>query len=252
MIRLIVSDGMSSTVINSVTAGRKARILVIDDEARLASPSPEGSHGSEVLHDRNNRAIPPEELNQLYDKMGDGTMLVATPVMKRLLTITEVEQVIVKVLEKAGIEADVSELIDIYQREGTFKTAPIPSEAAEALDKRLNYLARTTVTQFRAATPDLPGMVKGTLATSRWCERLGVDAIISKNDIKGDDGILSKPGIKEVEKFWINRKSDGKYGEQVVGPQVKGCIPDATLPNLIRVCWCKPRHWQRLQLTHDD
>ncbi|MBD1854795.1 MULTISPECIES: hypothetical protein [Leptolyngbya] len=218
---LIVSDGMSSTVINSATAGRKARILVIDDEAR--------SHGSEVLHDRNNREISPEDLNQLYDKMGDGTMLLDTSVMKRLLTTTEVEQAIVKVLEKAGIEADVSELVDIYEREGTLKTAHIPSEAAEAIDKRLNYLTHTTVTQFRAATPDLPGMVKGTLATSRWCERLGVDAIISKNDIKGDDGVLSKPGIKEVEQFWINRKSDGKYGEQVVGPQVKGCIPDATL-----------------------
>jgi hypothetical protein len=218
---LIVSDGMSSTVINSATAGRKARILVIDDEAR--------SHGSEVLHNRNHRAISPEDLNQLYDKMGDGTMLVATPVMKHLLTTTEVEQAIVKVLEKTGIEADVPELVDTYQREGTLKAALITSEAAEAIDKRLNYLTHTTVTQFRAAIPDLSGMVKGTLATSRWCERLGVDAIISKNDIKGDDGVLSKPGIKEVEQFWINRKSDGKYGEQVVGPQVKGCIPDATL-----------------------
>lgn len=218
---LIVSDGMSSTVIDSATTGRKARILVIDDEAR--------SHGGEVLRDRNNRAIPSEDLNQLYDKMGDGTMLVAAPVMKRLLTATEVEQAIAKVLEKSGIEADISELINTYQQEGTLKAAPIPSEAAEAINKRLNYLTHTTVTQFRAATPDLPGMVKGTLATSRWCERLGVDAIISRNDIKGDDGILSEPGIKEVEQFWINRKSDGKYGEQVVGPQVKGCIPDAAL-----------------------
>ena len=46
---------------------------------------------------------------------------------------------------------------------------------------------------------------------------------------KGDDGTLSELGIKEVSQFWINRKSDGKYGEQVVGPQVKGCIPEATL-----------------------
>ena len=76
------------------------------------------------------------------------------------------------------------------------------------------------------------------MATSRWCERLGVDVILSKNDIKGDDGTLSEPGIKEVNQFWINRKSDGKYGEQVVGSQVKGCIPEATLtefnPRLLR------------------
>lgn len=218
---LIVSDGMSSTVVDSTATDRKARILVIDDEAR--------SHGNGVLRDRNHREIPLEDLNQLYDKMGDGTMLVAAPVMKRLLTATEVEQAIVKVLEKADIEADVPELVDTYQREGTLKAAPIPPEAAEAIDKRLNYLTHTIVTQFRAATPNLPGMVKGTLATSRWCERLGVDAIISKNDIKGDDGVLSQPGIKEINEFWINRKSDGKYNEQVVGPQVKGCIPEATL-----------------------
>jgi hypothetical protein len=65
--------------------------------------------------------------------------------------------------------------------------------------------------------------------TSQWCERLGVDAIIAKNDIKGDDGRLSTPGLKEVSDFWVNRKSDGQYGEQAVGPQVKGCIPEATL-----------------------
>ncbi|MBW4528397.1 MAG: hypothetical protein KME18_24995 [Phormidium tanganyikae FI6-MK23] len=218
---LIVSDGISSTVVSSATAGRKARILVIDDEAR--------SHGNEILCDRNNRPISTEDLNQLYDKMGDGTMLIAAPVMKRLLTASEIEQAIAAAQKKVDFEADVTGLADIYWREGTLKSSSIPVEAAEAIDKRLNYLTHTTVTQFRAATPNLPGMVKGTLATSPWCDRLGVDAIISKNDIKGDDGILSQPGIKEFDEFWINRKSDGKYNEQVVGTQVKGCIPEATL-----------------------
>ncbi|PSB14672.1 hypothetical protein C7B65_26065 [Phormidesmis priestleyi ULC007] len=218
---LIVSDGMSSTLVDFATTGHNARILVIDDEAR--------SCGRVGLHDRHRRSISIEDLNKLYDKMGDGTMLVATSVMKALLTEAEIEQAIVNASEKAGVEADVGELISTYQREGTLKSFPIPAEVSEAIDKRLNYLTHTTVTQFRAATPDLPGMVKGTMATSRWCERLGVDAILSKNDIKGDEGTLSEPGIKEVSQFWISRKSDGKYGDQVVGPQVKGCIPEATL-----------------------
>lgn len=218
---LIVSDGMSSTVINSVTKGRNAQILVIDDETR--------SYRRADLQDRNGCSIPVEDLNKLCNKMGDGTMLVATSVMKALLTEAEIERAIVNALEKAGIQADVAELISIYQREGTLKSSPIPVEFSEAINKRLNYVTHTTVTQFRAATPDLPGMAKGTMATSRWCERLGVDVILSKNDIKGDDGTLSKPGIKEANQFWINRKSDGKYSEQVVGPQVKGCIPEATL-----------------------
>jgi hypothetical protein len=72
-------------------------------------------------------------------------------------------------------------------------------------------------------------MLKGTMSTSAWCNRLGVDAIVSKSDIKGDDGILSEPGLKEVSNFWVNRKSDGQYSEQRVGSQVKGCIPEATL-----------------------
>ncbi|MEM9007428.1 MAG: hypothetical protein AAGE59_28370 [Cyanobacteria bacterium P01_F01_bin.86] len=40
--------------------------------------------------------------------------------------------------------------------------------------------------------------------------------------------MCTREGIKEVESFWINRKSDGRYGEQAVGPQVKYCIPKAT------------------------
>ncbi len=218
---LIVSDGMSSTLVDSATTGHNVRVLVIDDEAR--------SWGRVGLQDRHGRSISIEDLNKLCDKMGDGTMLVATPIMKALLTEAEIEQAIVNALEKAGVKADIAELISTYQREGTLKSFPIPVEVSEAIDKHLNYLTHTTVTQFRAATLDLPGMVKGTMATSRWCERLGVNVILSKNDIKGDDGTLSEPGIKEVSQFWINRKSDGKYGEQVVGPQVKGCIPEATL-----------------------
>jgi hypothetical protein len=94
------------------------------------------------------------------------------------------------------------------------------------------------VTQFRAATPDLPGIAKGTAGTSGWCEYLGVDAIVSKNDIKGDDGQFSTPGVKELSEFWVNRKSDGEYGLQSVGPQVKGCLPEATIaefnPEMLR------------------
>ena len=94
-------------------------------------------------------------------------------------------------------------------------------------DEGLNPL--TLVTQFRAASPDFPGIAKGTLTYSKWCEDLGVEAIVSRSDIKGDDGRFSQAGIHEVESFWINRKADAQYGFQSVGPQVKGCIPEATL-----------------------
>ena len=105
---------------------------------------------------------------------------------------------------------------------------PAADTAVAISDRQEEALARRSVVQFRAASPDLPGIAKGTVASSRWCDRLGVDAIISSNDIKGDDGRLSAPGLKEVSNFWINRKSTAQYGQQSVGPQVKYCIPEAT------------------------
>ena len=174
---LIASDGMASAAL------QQARILVIDDEGR--------SHGDVPLLDKSGQPLPQEELQQLYNKMGDGTMLVPQAVMRALIT---------------------------------------PQEQESARDEhQLDFLASRIASQFRAATTELPGIIKGTMASSGWCDRLGVDAIISSNDIKGDDGRLSSPGIKELSDFWVNRKSDGQYGEQAVGPQVKGCIPEATL-----------------------
>ena len=203
---LIASDGMASTAVES------ARILVIDDEQR--------SHGNQVLLDKQGQPIPQEQLEKLYDKMGDGTMLVAQTTMRDLVTPEEREALTAKAFQRYEVSTN---LTAIGQELSQIDTAIATAE------KQVDALARRAVTQFRAATPDLPGMIKGTMASSQWCERLGVDAIISSNDIKGDDGRLSAPGIKDVSQLWINRKSDGQYGQQAVGPQVKGCIPEATL-----------------------
>ncbi|MEM8805359.1 MAG: hypothetical protein AAGF01_04940 [Cyanobacteria bacterium P01_G01_bin.38] len=203
---LVASDGMASTAVQST------RILIIDDENRV--------HGSGPLLDKDGRTIPQSQLEKLYDKMGDGTMLVSQKLMRDCITPQEREDIAAKVFEQAGISPDIT---------GLSQDLPQTDAAMEIIESQVDALAGRTVTQFRAATPDLPGILKGTMASSRWCERLGVDAIISSNDIKGDDGRLSEPGIQEVKNFWVNRKSDGQYGEQGVGPQVKGCIPKATL-----------------------
>ncbi|MGF1524196.1 MAG: hypothetical protein ACFBSF_17900 [Leptolyngbyaceae cyanobacterium] len=202
---LLASDGMASTNVE------RARILVIDDEQR--------SHGDEPLLDKQGQPIPPAQLEKLYDKMGDGTMLVTPKTMRDLITPEEHEALTAKAFQKADISTDLTTIAEELTQ---------MNSAIAAVEKQVDALASRTVTQFRAATPDLPGMIKGTMASSRWCERLGVDAIISTNDIKGDDGRLSTPGIQEVSQLWVNRKSDGQYGQQAVGPQVKGCIPEAT------------------------
>jgi hypothetical protein len=203
---LIPSDGMSSTSISA------ARILVIDDENR--------THGNSLLQDAQGRIIPLAQVEKLYDKMGDGTMLIADRLMHPLIQPEEREAITQQVFEQAGIEPNLPSLT---QDQATI--APLLPE----IDRQVHHLTHRTVSQFRAATADLPGMIKGTMTTSEWCDRLGVDAIISSNDIKGDDGRLSAPGIKDLNHFWLNRKSDGQYSEQRVGAQVKGCIPEATL-----------------------
>ncbi|MGF1522669.1 MAG: hypothetical protein ACFBSF_10175 [Leptolyngbyaceae cyanobacterium] len=203
---LLASDGLSSTTVAA------ARILVIDDEQR--------SHGDEPLLDQQGQPIPQAQLEALYDKMGDGTMLVSQTTMRALITPEEREALTTQAFKHADISPDLTAIAhELTQM----------NSALARVEQQVDALAKRTVTQFRAATPDLPGMIKGTMATSRWCERLGVDAIISRNDIKGDDGRLSAPGIQTVSQFWVNRKADGQYGLQAVGPQIKGCIPEATL-----------------------
>ena len=203
---LVASPGMTSAAVGN------AKILVVDDEQR--------SHGNSPLIDRQGRTISPTQVEKLYDKMGDGTMLISSGLMAQLIQPQEREAIAQSVFEQAGIATDISSLT----QDSAAVTAALPE-----IDRQLQQLGDRTVSQFRAATPDLPGILKGTMSTSAWCDRLGVDAIISKSDIKGDDGILSEPGLKEVSNFWVNRKSDGQYSEQKVGPQVKCCIPEATL-----------------------
>ena len=202
---LVASDGVASTSLSL------AHILVIDDENRKS--------GSTPLVDRSGQTIPDYQLKHLYDKMGDGTMLVSDPTMRSLQTSDEREQIALKAGDRSDVGVDISTLVQDIAK----------ADAAVTMEERQQIaLARRSVYQFRAASPELPGMAKGTMSSSQWCERLGVDAIISLNDIKGDDRRLSRLGVQEISNFWINRKATASYGQQTVGPQVKYNIPEAT------------------------
>jgi hypothetical protein len=241
---LVVSDGKAAT---QTTSGN-TRILIIDDEQR--------SSGSAPLKDRDGREIPAKELAHLYDKMGDGTMLGSTELLRGLLLDKEVLLAIDRGLQQSseGITDDklgdlgkwsngafedrydpdlAKKLLAEFKRTGRISDDSVDLQTAQTIEKKIDRFARNAVLQFRAATPDLPGIAKGTVTTSSWCERLGVDAIVSTNDIKGDDGRLKQPGIIELDSFWwVNRKIKAEYSNQSVGAQVKGTIPDATLNEL--------------------
>ena len=220
---LVASDGVSATALRSGNGpsavggegsmSSPVRILVIDDEHR--------SHGDEPLVDRRGHELSFDEVSMLYDKMGDGTMLVSKAVMLALVSNGEREQLMAQAMKTVGVSETIADLSDTH----------LVDQAVAEGERRIEQFAHRLVSQFRAAStdPDLPGMAKGTMQMSQWAERLGVEAIISANDIKGDDGRFSAPGIKAVSDFWINRKVDAQYGTQVVGPQVKGTIPEATL-----------------------
>jgi len=241
---LFLSDGRSSAVIGKSfdkqtvqIADQTAKILVVDDDKR--------TYGSEVLRYRNGKPVPSEEIERLYDRLGDGTMLVTTPALRGLLTEDEIAQVIKKVLlqkdsrfssidsaflRKESEQIDASALTELVPHFHTRQSPPpqwVSEEIAEKIHQQLDHKVERLVTQFRVKTP-LPGEAKGTMATSRWCQDLGVDCIIGTNCIKGADSRFETPGIKEVEYLWLNRMLDARYGLQEMGPQVKGCIPETT------------------------
>ena len=213
---LIASDGVASTVLPA------ARILVISDET--------GDYGNESLL-LDGQPISDRQMAKLLDKMGDGTMLVSAQTMQALQTGEERETLTLKASEQAAVDGDFSTLFeDLPKADAAISTAEGQEEA----------IARHRVVQFRAASPDMPGIVKGTAASSQWCERIsvagskrsGIDAIISTNDIKGDDDRFSTPGLKEGSDLWINRKATAEYGYQSVGPQVKYTIPEAAVAEI--------------------
>ncbi|MEM6453219.1 MAG: hypothetical protein AAF703_23240 [Cyanobacteria bacterium P01_D01_bin.105] len=202
---LIASDGISSTSVSH------ASILIIDNAAR--------THGNEPLVDSQGQPVAADELARLYNKMGDGTMLISQAVSHALTTTEEHNQIAGQIFEKAGIRADISDL-------GVDNKAV--ERANQEIEKKLYSLAHNRVSQFRAGTPVFPGIAKGTMSVSRWTERLGVDFIISVDDIKGGSQVFLTPGRMMVTHFWVNRKTDAEYGQQGVGPQVKYNIPAAT------------------------
>lgn len=203
---LLAAGGIASST------QEQARILVIDNER--------WSHGDQPLIDRFGQTVPAEELVKLYRKMGDGTMLTSSQIMLDLITEKERERIASDVFKRAGIDTRISGLTTLE---------PEVEAASQRIEQKIMQLAQRKVTQFRAGSPDLPGLIKGTMATSQWCDRLGVDLIVSSDDIKGANSSLLEPGIKSASDLFVNRMTDAAYGYQMIGPQVKACIPEATL-----------------------
>jgi hypothetical protein len=220
---LIISDGFSQTR----TDTGKVKILLVDNINR--------SLGEKPLLDKYGQPVPVAEVEQLLDVMGDGTMLIPSSTMENLLLPDEISTAIEIGLKKAQIEPIpdlIRQLQNEYESEGKIRLSNVNLRGANAINNEIALKTERTVLQFRAALSDVPGIAKGTLKTSEsWTERLGVDAIISLDDVKGatKGGVFDRPGVIELKSdLWINRKDIARYGTQSVGSQVKYKIPRAT------------------------
>jgi hypothetical protein len=241
---LPVSDCYKDVV---VKGGNGRKILIVDDEAQ--------SVGSEPIIDRDGKPV--RDVRELLSLMGDGTMLLPTGLMRELLLENEVSAIIRRGIdrterdpnEKLGVVGEwldevtgdevedklVALIAAEYRANGRIGTSHVHLNVAKTIDKLLDKAVDESVIQFRAAITDTPGMFKGMMKTSKWCERLGIAAIVSKNCIKGNGVDLDTVGILELKKgstLWIGRKEVATWGEQSVGMQVKICIPSATAAEL--------------------
>jgi hypothetical protein len=226
-----------------VKGGKGRSMLIVDDEAQ--------SIGSKPITDVGGKPV--EDVRDLLSLMGDGTMLLPTGLMRELLLEKEVNAIIRQEIERTDrdlnaelgvvgewldevtgdkVEDELVALIAAeYRANGRIGTSHVHLNAAKTINKLLDKAADESVIQFRAAITDTPGMFKGMMKTSKWCERLGVAAIVSKNCIKGNGVDLDTVGILELNKgstLWVGRKEVATWGEQSVGMQVKICIPTAT------------------------
>jgi hypothetical protein len=219
---LIISDGVAQTK----TASGKVKILLIDNINR--------SLGEQPLLDKDGQLVPGVDVEKLLDVMGDGTMLVPSRTMKDLLLPQEISEAIETGLNKAQIQPNpdlIQQLQNEYESQGQIRFSKVNLRAATAINNEIDFKTERTVLQFRAALTDIQGIAKGTAKTSKWAERLGVDAIISLDDVKGATigGVFDLPGVIELNSdLWINRKDIARYGEQSVGAQVKYKLPNAT------------------------
>jgi hypothetical protein len=231
---LIVSDGYTQTK----TKGGTTRILIVDNRSRSIGDVPLAEYDPTR---ETPKQLSRQEVDRLLDIMGDGTMLIGTPTMRDLLLKSEIATSISKVFRQKEIELDPAQsqsLLNDYLEQGYIDQSRLANYGIKSddIDRAVDSLANRTVVQFRSAISGVSGLMKGTCQTSSWCARLGVDAIVSLDNIKGHrkgDGALYTPGIQEVDgDLWINRKKVAKYSQQSVGPQVKGKVPEATLSEL--------------------
>jgi hypothetical protein len=125
-------------------------------------------------------------------------------------TVRDINAQLLHLREALGNHFSESDLVEIHQKLGDCYNL-VSSNLAHAVA----YSSKRTQPkdperspfQFRAGSPDIPGVIKGTCRVSAWCDRLQVDAILSLSSFKATQQLSGeKPqivGVQTVSNFFF-------------------------------------------------
>lgn len=143
-----------------------------------------------------------------------------------------------------GNHFNESDLIEIHQKLGdcyNLVSSHLAHAVAYSSRQKQPKDPERSPFQFRAGSPEIPGVIKGTCRVSVWCDRLQVDAILSLSSFKATQQLSGeKPqlvGVQTVSNFFFANKSYAATTQQKRGLQPALVTPEATqqevLPKLV-------------------
>jgi hypothetical protein len=149
-----------------------------------------------------------------------------------------------QIRQALGNPISETEFVQIHQKLGdcyNLVSSNLAHAVAYSLKQKQPKDPERSPFQFRAGSPDMPGVIKGTCRVSAWCDRLQVDAILSLSSFKATQQLNGeKPqlvGIQTVSNFFFANKSYAATTQQKRGLQPALVTPEATqqevLPQLV-------------------
>ena len=166
----------------------------------------------------------------------------------RLLVLDDTASIEASLLPRIRqqLEIDLSEadLGEVHRKLGdcySLISSDLAHHVAYSARQKQPHHPNTSPFQFRAGSPERPGVIKGTCRVSEWCDRLQVDAILSLSSFKathqpnGENPQLV--GVHTVSDFFFANKTYATVNQQKRGLQPALVTPEATqqevLPELV-------------------
>ncbi|MCY6494323.1 A1S_2505 family phage non-structural protein [Leptolyngbya sp. GGD] len=149
-----------------------------------------------------------------------------------------------QIRQALGNNFSETELREIHQKLGdcySLVSSSLAHAVADSSGQKQVKDPNRSPFQFRAGSPEIPGVIKGTCRVSEWCDRLQIDAILSLSSFKATQRSNGeKPqlvGVQLVPNFFFANKTYAATTQQKRGLQPALVTPEATqqevLPKLV-------------------